>query len=73
MTCIFISLKWEAKNTYLFMPARRNFYPPSVGRVYPPFFWRIGGSDLIYYLYKFIQNVPSHIEPGVSLNSGRGH
>jgi len=31
----FTSLKWEAKNTYLGMPARRVFYPP--------FFWRIGG------------------------------
>ena len=33
----FTSLKWEAKNTYLGMPARRPFYPPS--------FWRTGGLE----------------------------
>ena len=37
----FTSLKWEAKNTYLGMPARRGF----------------GGPDLIYYLHKFIQKL----------------
>ena len=37
----FTSLKWEAKNTYLVMPARRHFYPPSL--------WRIGGPDPIHW------------------------
>ena len=36
VSCTFISLKWEAKNTYLGIPARRHFYPPPFGRVYPP-------------------------------------
>jgi len=35
----FTSLKWEAKSTYLVMPTRRLFYPPS--------FWRTGGSGPI--------------------------
>jgi len=35
------SLKWEAKNTYLVMPARRHFYPPVV--------WRTGGLARRFY------------------------
>jgi len=35
------SLKWEAKNTYLVMPARRHFYPPVV--------WRTGGIARRFY------------------------
>jgi len=34
------SLKWKAKNTYLGMPARRPFYPPSI--------WRTEGPDPIH-------------------------
>jgi len=43
VSCKFTSLKWEAKNTYLGMLARRLFYPPFFWRIYPPVVWRIGG------------------------------